>query len=126
MLLKRSWASLGIVAIGKSSEISGALCTSTESNRSRRAILTRVPGRSVEPTEPESPDDATSGATHADTPRAMGTEDTAADVTARPRSTTAPPRHESTTHILAGKPAITAASAFPATTEALDQAELPR
>jgi serine/threonine-protein kinase len=111
-----------------------------------------VPERSVEPTEPESPDAATSateGATHADSPHARGTEDTAADVTARPRGASTPPpqRHESTTHVFPVKPTASAGpataqpeppyndgaravpgagTAIPATTEALDQAELPR
>ena len=89
-------------------------------------------GTVVEPTEPASPDDATSGAaegaTQADSPHALGTEDTAADVTARARGGSVPPpqRHESTTHVFAAKPAVSAGSVGPAATEALDQAELPR
>jgi serine/threonine-protein kinase len=90
-----------------------------------------VPERPVEPTEPESPDDATSateGATQADSPQALGTEDTAADITARSRGSSVQPspRHESTTHVFAAKPVASGGSAVPAATEALDQAELPR
>jgi len=79
-----------------------------------------VPDRAVLPPEPESIGEATSTGTQAATPRALGTEDTEHG---------APPRHEATTHMLTDRPGVSGsptAAAFPATTEALDQAELPR
>jgi eukaryotic-like serine/threonine-protein kinase len=78
-----------------------------------------VAERAAESSEPESIGEDASIATVAATPSALGTEDTAHD---------APPRHAADTHLLAGKPNTSqgTASAFPATTEALDQAELPR
>jgi hypothetical protein len=84
-----------------------------------------VPDRAVAPDEPESIGEATSAGTQAATPRALGqehdeaagTEATAADV---------PLRHQATTHILGAQPSHTAISAFPAVSEAIDHAELPR
>jgi eukaryotic-like serine/threonine-protein kinase len=69
--------------------------------------------RAVAPSEPESSGEGesiASEATQAATPAALGVG-----------------RHEATTHLLGQRPSLsTSASAFPATTEALDQAELPR